>query len=316
MPEANPLCAAPRDARTPAVEWVVAFTELDSLAAFVASPSDGGTDGLRSLALESPEWASMLGERRVSRIQLGNEFCQRLLPSVRTLEAALEAATASGLAFGLTLPVLTDDGLDEADALLGRLPEGSEVTLNDWGLMRRVTRRFPGLRPTAGRLLCRTLKEPRAPSAAYLELGGHGFMTPGLEMLLARFGVDRVEIDVPPFARGQDLCVPQGRLSVHVPFGFATTGRICRIGNLARPMALKFATGHVCARECLTYWCGLARQRPNDAPMSLFQRGNTLFYRHTAAMTAALAGAIAAGSIDRVVVSGDWGEGRSTDIGA
>jgi hypothetical protein len=298
------------------VQWTLSFTEPESLVRCVRGLCDAATDWPGLFGLDCPEWASLLDRQRVARIHFGNEFCQRLLPSVRTLQTVLGATAASGLGFGLALPMLTDDSLEEADALLAMLPEGTEVTVNDWGSMRRLTRRFPGLRPTAGRLLCRMLKEPRAPSAAFLELGGHGFMTPGLESLLERFGVSRLEIDVPPFARGTDLHAQRGRISVHAPFGFATTGRICRIGNLHRPMARKFETGHICARECLTYWCELtARGDPHGGRMRLFQRGNTIFYRHTVTMTQALAEAVAAGSVDRVVISGDWNAAGRTDFG-
>lgn len=298
-------------------EIAVSFTGLDSLLRFVPrSAGAAGSDCLKFLGLEASELASIpLG--RVSRVHFGNEFCQRLLPSAKTLTAALAAVASCGLAFGLALPMLTDEGLERADALLALLPEGTEVTLNDWGLVRRLHRRFARLRPTAGRLLCRLLKEPRAPSAAYLELGGHGFMTPGFESLAARLGVGRVEMDVPPFASPSDISVTRGKLTVHVPFGFATTGRICRIGSLCRPMPRKFETGHVCARECLTYGTAAAEERGRTAERTgMFQRGNTLFYRHTAAMSAAVSGAITAGSVDRLVVSGDWHEARSTDIRA
>ncbi len=317
-PEASARGPGLRAVNRPAtVRWAVSFTEPDRLVRFLTSLCAAGTDWPRLLGLDLPEWAPMPDHQRVSRIHFGNEFCERLLPSARELQAAFGATSASGLDFGLALPMLTDGGIEEADVLLAMLPEGTEVTVNDWGLMRRLTRRFPGLRPTAGRLLCRMLKEPRAPSAAFLELGGHGFMTAGLERLLERFGVGRLEIDVPPFARSTDLCAQRGRISVHTPFGFATTGRICRIGNLHRPMERKFATGHTCARECLRYWWELsARQEPDDASMRIFQRGNTIFYRHTAAMTQALAGAVAAGSIDRIVISGDCNAARRADLGA
>lgn len=300
-----------------AVQWAVSFTAAQPLVHFVTLLRDAGTDWSALFGLDSREWTPLLDHPRVARIHFGNEFCQRLLPSVRALRTALDTTALSGLEFGFVLPMLTDDGLEEADVLLGMLPGGTEVTVNDWGLMRRLERRFPGLRPTAGRLLCRMLKEPRAPSSAYLELGGHGFMTPGLHRLLDRLGVTRLEIDVPPFARSRDLCAPRGRISVHAPFGFATTGRICRIGNLHRPMERKFATGHTCARECLGYGCELsARQAPDDGKIRIFQRGNTIFYRHTAAMAQALAGAVMAGSIDRIVISGDWNAARSAGLGA
>ncbi len=300
-----------------ALEWAVSFTETERLIRFAEGLGAAGSDWPERFGLGWTGQSMLPGGRRLMRIHFGNEFCQRLLPSPTVLETVLGAVGASGLGFGLVLPVLTDEGLEKADRLLQRLPEGTEVSVNDWGLMRRLTRSFPRLRPTAGRLLCKMLKEPRAPSAAYLQLGGRGFMTPGLERLLERFGVDRLEIDVPPFARGQELSVPRGRLSVHAPFGFVTTGRICRIGNLHRPVEHKFAAGHTCARECLAYWCELSPGRgPDEAKMSIFQRGNTIFYRHTTAMNEALAAAMAAGSMDRLVISGDWHADRRTPLGA
>ena len=298
-------------------EVAVSFTELESLMRFVTRSSENtGSDWLKFLGVEAPE-AAAVPVGRVARVHFGNEFCQRLLPSVGALSEALESVASTGFAFGLVLPMLTDDGIERADALLALLPEGTEVALNDWGMVRRLNLRFPRLQSTAGRLLCRMLKEPRAPSAAYLELGGHGFMTPGFEKLVARLGVGRVEMDVPPFASSDDMRVSRGKLTVHVPFGFATTGRICRIGSLCRPMGRKFQTGHVCARECLTYGTVMAATGGRTgAQTGIFQRGNTLFYRHTAEMAVALCGAIAAGSVDRLVVSGDWHEARSADLRA
>ena len=300
-----------------AIEWAVSFTEVERLVGFAEERAAAGSDWPERLGLEWTGRSALPGGRRLTRIHFGNEFCQRLLPSPTVLDTALQAARAAGLGFGFVLPVLTDEGLEKADRLLQRLPEGTEVSVNDWGLMRRLARDFPRLKPAAGRLLCKMLKEPRAPSAAYLQLGGRGFMTPGFERLLERFGVDRLEIDVPPFARGPDLSAPRGRLAVHAPFGFVTTGRICRIGNLRRPLPHKFAAGHTCARECLDYWCELSPGRAAaEANMSIFQSGNTIFYRHTPAMAEALAAAIAAGSIDRLVIAGDWHADRRAHLGA
>jgi hypothetical protein len=166
-------------------------------------------------------------------------------------------------------------------------------------------------------LLNRALKEPRAPSAQFMKLGGHGFMNPGFEGLLRRFGLSRLEIDVPPFATPQDLCALGRRISVHVPFGFTTFGRICRIGSTHQPPVRKFATGHNCARECLAYAASMESPRePRGSEIRIFQRGNTIFYRHTPAMRAVVADAIAAGFVDRVIVSGDWNEAGSADLSA
>jgi hypothetical protein len=300
-----------------APEAAVAFTGADRLARFVSAiAADPVADWPRLLGLGDGQ-LDFVGARRVSRIHFGNEFCERLLPSRAAVESALELVTGAALGFSLAMPMLTDDGIEAAEALLAALPDGSEVVVNDWGLMRRVRRHFPGLVASAGRLLCRMLKEPRAPSASFMELGGHGFMSPGLEALLGRLGVSRLEIDLPPFARPEDLRAPNRLVSVHVPFGFSTTGRICRIGSLHQASARKFATGHRCARECLTYVTAMETPRaPRGSGTHLFQRGNTILYRHTLAMNTALADAIAARMVDRIVVSGDWNETRRPDLSA
>lgn len=302
----RPGTPAPVPTGAAAVHCAVSFSEVEPLVRFAASVGAGAPDGTAGLAASAPEWAALLAARPPLRLQFGNEFCQRLLPSIAALERALGAASAAGLAFGLVLPMLTDAGIERAERLLGRLPPDTEVTVNDWGVLRRLARGFPALRATAGRLLCRMLKEPRAPSAAYLHLGGHGFATPGLQTLLERFGIERVEVDVPPFVQADDLRGSSRQLSVHAPLGFATTGRICRIGNLRCSAARQFATGHTCARECLSYWSELSiARRAGSESLRLLQRGNTIFYRHSVPMARALAAVLAAGAADRLVLPGE-----------
>jgi len=299
------------------LELAIAFTDPDRLDRFISAIcADPSGERPAKIGLAGAGLGA-LGTWRVSRVHFGNEFCERLLPSRAEFESVIKLISAAGVGFSLVAPMLTDDGLDAAQQLLEALPDDSEVVANDWGLMRRVRRRFPRLRLSAGRLLCRMLKEPRAPSAQYMELGGHGFMNPGFEGLLRRFGVSRLEIDVPPFATVEDLRAPGHRVSVHVPFGFTTVGRICRIGSLHQPPARKFATGHNCARECLSYVTAMESPRePRGSDLRVFQRGNTIFYRHTTAMSAVVADAIGAGMVDRVIVSGDWNEAGSANLSA
>jgi hypothetical protein len=306
------------DAGAALAEVAVAFTDSARLKRFITAISEHPRcDWPPLIGLNRGDFAPLSEECRVSQIHFGNEFCERLLPSRAVLDSALNAVRAARLDFSLVVPPLTDAGLDAVDGLFETLPDGAGIVANDWGLMMRVRRRFPKLELSAGRILCRMLKEPRAPSAQYMELGGHGYMTPGLQALLRRFTVSRVNIDVPPFASVDDLRGADGRVSVHVPFGFTTVGRICRIGCLHQQAADKFATGHNCARECLSYAAAMESPRERHASdLRLFQRGNTIFYCHTPAMGAVVADAIAAGIIDRVIVSGDWNETRRTNYGA
>ena len=140
----------------PAPELAVAFTDVDRLKRLIAATSsDPSGDWLPMIGLSDAAFAPLIGSRRVSRVHFGNEFCERLLPSRSVLDSVVKLVSGAGLGFSLVTPTLTDDGLGAVEELLDAVPDGGEVVVNDWGLMRRRRHRFPRLRASAGRLLCK-----------------------------------------------------------------------------------------------------------------------------------------------------------------
>jgi hypothetical protein len=264
---------------------------------------------------DDPDVRSLVDGEPVSMLQFGNAFCERLLPSKASLRRALAWAERANLGFSLVTPTLTDAGIKRLRALARGLPEGTEIVANDWGAVRLVRAEFPSLAVVVGRVLCKMLKDPRVPSAKWTQLGACSLGAPGFRALLARFRVDRVETDLPPFPRPEELEAPGLKLAVHAPFGFATKGRVCRIGSLGHAPARKFALDHGCRKECLTYVAELERSVGGSAGPGLrcIQRGNAIFYRHSPSMTGVLATMVEAGKVDRVVISGDWNESRRAD---
>lgn len=257
-------------------------------------------------------FVTALAEDVITQLRIGNEFCETLLPAETLLATAVRQADAAGLALALVTPVLSDDGLARLAPLLGRLPAGSEVVGNDLGVLRYVGRCRPDLRLVAGRLLCKMIKDPRLPSATWAKLYPHGVHSPHFAKLLARLGVGRLEMDVPPFADATDFRGGEMAVAVHVPYGFAVRGRTCKIGSLHAAPSDKFAPGEPCRRECLAY--GASLRRPgNEDDLPTFQRGHTIFYAHSSQMSAALATAVAGGSVDRLILPGDWNEDRRAD---
>lgn len=293
---------------TPApIDCAIAFTDIAALRAY--APAAGS-------AQRDPQFlarAGLPGSGRIVQLRFGNEFCQRLLPSRAAVRQGLQLAARHGFGFALALPILTDAGLVRAERLLAELPDGAEVAVNDWGLMRLMSRSFAHLQIIAGRQLCRLLKDPRAPPAAGTG-PQRGWVNPGLATLLLRLRARRLELDIPPFASPLERAVPGMRLSAHAPFGFVTTGRICRLGNLRQEPARRFAPEHGCNRECLTYCVRISRRSAHADSLPLLQRGNTIFYRHGDSSRSALAAALAAGTIDRLVLPGDWHADRRADL--
>ncbi|MAG58004.1 MAG: hypothetical protein CMJ83_17095 [Planctomycetes bacterium] len=256
--------------------------------------------------------ALQLGEV-VARIHFGNEFCERLVPTTRELEAAIEQTRDAGKAISLLTPMASDRTLRRLRGLFEILPDGAEVVANEWGALRLLAREFPLLAPVAGRRLCRMIKDPRLPSPDWTRLTPHGVYSGRFLDLLSTFGVRRIEVDVPPFASAADLRASSMKLSVHAPYGYVASGRICRIGSTGLGRGEKFVTAHACAKECLSYVSGMTR--PEAAPgadLCTFHRGNTLFYRHSVEMAHALVDAIDAAAVDRLVIPRDWHEARRT----
>lgn len=262
----------------------------------------------------------------VGRLHLGNEFCERLIPSATVLRRAIGLAEAAGLKLTFATPSAHDAGLARLCRLLRLLPGGAEVVVNDYGVLRLLRREFPALEPVAGRQLCKAIKDPRLPTEQWARLNPGGVDAPAFGGMLGRLGIRRIELDVPPYARPGDLRAGGLALSVHAPFGYAVRGRICRIGSLRFDGQAKFRPGLACSKECLRYACRM--MRPGDwldRDLESFQRGNTIFYRHDAGMRHAMWRAVANGWVDRIVLPGDWRgptfadameEGRHADHGA
>lgn len=246
-----------------------------------------------------------LAERPITRLSIGPDCCERLLPSRALLEAALAFAASRGLGVSLASPLMADAALETLRALLGRLPAGAEAVANDWGTLHLVAAEFPALVPVAGRMLCKMVKDPRLPTAEWARLYPHGVHAAPFGAVLARLGVQRIEMDAAPFATAADFAGGRLPVGVHAPFGVATKGRTCRIGALHRDNGEKFAPAFGCSRECLTYTTAL--QRPQaDTDLETRMRGTAMLYRHSPAMAAAVLDAANGGSVDRIILSGDW----------
>ena len=247
-----------------------------------------------------------LTEGPLRRLQFGAEFCETLLPTEAQLAHVIDLVGRHGLGLSLATPLCSDAGLARVKSLLRLLPAGAEVVANDWGVLAVIARDFPKLAAVAGRILCKMIKDPRLPSADWGRLYPHGVHARGFTAMLKRLGVGRIDMDVPVFAVPKDFQSPTLAVSVHVPYSFTVKGRSCKIGSLNQPAAAKFATGHDCRRECLTYAATLVRPEKGDADLPTVQRGTTIFFRQSADMAAAVAEAAAAGWVSRLIVAGDW----------
>jgi hypothetical protein len=202
-----------------------------------------------------------------SRVYVGNETCEQLLPTPRAVGAWAAATRQGRLALSLVLPPLSRDGLAKAAeavrALEGAGAADSEVVANDWGTVHRLRFRHPGLTIVLGRLTLKMLRDPRiaehfdspqAPAAARAALCRSGELAPGFRALMERYGIGRREVDpfLQPLESDEWGCRTE-KISVHFPYLFVTMGRACLPGSMHREPGEKFIPGAPCRTECRKY---------------------------------------------------------------
>src|SRR5262245_50907938 len=107
------------------------------------------------------------GSIKFSRCIYGNEFCEHLIPSTQQLEAVLQSARDRGLSLTFVSPYVSDEGIETLRPLLELLnnaPTECEVVFNDWGVLNLLQSEFPRLTPVQGRLMNKSLRDPRVTS--------------------------------------------------------------------------------------------------------------------------------------------------------
>jgi hypothetical protein len=252
------------------------------------------------------------------RVYVGNETCERLLPTPQAIGSWVASARKGRLAMSLVLPPLSRDGLAKAEESVRALEgvEASEVVANDWGTVHRLRSRHPGIPIVLGRLTHKMLRDPRlaeyfnspqAPMAARSALCGSGELAPGFRSLMERYGIGRREIDpfLQPLEEGEWEDHPS-MLSIHLPYQFVTMGRACLLGAMHREATGRFIPGASCRLECRKYAVEfrLPVAGGNGAGKSLLNRGNAYYHAVPASVTERILGRLPfRRQVDRIVVT-------------
>ncbi|HEX9190543.1 MAG TPA: hypothetical protein VF847_00495 [Candidatus Deferrimicrobiaceae bacterium] len=252
-----------------------------------------------------------------SRVYIGSETCDRLLPSRRELEAWVAASSSSAWGLTLVLPPVGTEAQEralETVRVLTGVP-GAEVVANDWGTVHRLTSRHAGLAIVLGRLTHKMLRDPRlaehfdspeAPAVARSALCRSGELAPGFRMLMDRYGLRRREID--PYLQpiGEEWEGREEKLSLHLPYLFVTMGRSCLPGAMHRGRTEQFVAGGPCRTECRRHAVEFRLPDPggNGGGKRLLALGNGFYHAVSPdVMERILALLPARRQVDRIVVA-------------
>lgn len=231
-----------------------------------------------------PQWRGMLPDGRAVALYFGTEFCEDRLPDADAALRCCELAREHDLEPTLATPLVSPQGLERIDRLLAAIVEGGHhpaVVFNDWGVLELVRARQPTLPLRAGRLVNRSLRDPRgyrdAPSGAATHDGARYAR---VRSLLRDLGVAALETDADLeggfLGDGDGDARPLGR-ALHLPFTYAASGRGCPLKAALYPEGGGFAKAFAdpCPVPC--HGKPLAVHRP-DTALPHWRAGNTLFY--------------------------------------
>lgn len=233
-----------------------------------------------------------------SRVYFGAEFCQNLIPDAEDVRNAAGILKRRSRELTFVTPPVTGRGLDKLELIFDYMNEdlpGSEVVVNDWGVLGLLRQRFPGLETVLGRLLTKQKRDPKAVDILFNRqkakrifnesAGRHMLMIPRQtpDSLLEHYrqsvinvkyfqgflrsnNIKRVEVD--NLLWGMDISMPKGmQVSIYFPYGYITTTRMCGLINL---------TYSRCDRQCDKFYLSYKYPWGN---FKYYMRGNTVFYR-------------------------------------
>lgn len=221
------------------------------------------------------------------RIYIGDEFCERRLPSILTLENIYNRYSERNLQLTLATPYLTNEGIEKLtqilDFIIAENINMKEIVINDWGalqLLKSYNNRFQII---LGRILVsRYLKEEHSQKMAqrYSQNGENTkfyylFPDSFLDFIKIQ-NISRLEFNsYYHLAMTQKQLLEYGfKTHIYFPFVYLTTSRYCNCTNGYNSYFRNAIEN--CDEECQEYVAVMTNRR---FPGGIFTKGNAYFIK-------------------------------------
>jgi len=233
----------------------------------------------------APAWRALLPDGATVALYFGTEFCEDRLPQVDEATAFCRLARDRGWEPTLLTPLVSPHGLAAVGRLLAALAVDGlapAVVFNDWGVLGLLRDKHASLPRRAGRLVNRSLRDPRAWGAAPAGKATHDASRYArLRAFLERQGVVALESDMDLeggyLGDGRDAAGAGLARALYLPFTFAASGRACPLKARLYPEDRGFsrALADRCPAPCRSGPLPVPR---DDTALPMWRGGNTVFY--------------------------------------
>ena len=257
------------------------------------NPLEVGLDHLKAFCEENGICAGDKIEFDFDRVYTGDEFCVNRLPDTNELKDIIQVCGDSHKGLSFLLPPLTNVSVEKCRPLFQLLRrEGIDIetVVNDMGTLFYLKENYPDFSLSMGRLFNKGFKDPRfkpANNCAGLSddmrqlLNESTFDQPEVMDMARQLAVARMERDLFPFENKIEEQHGEIGRSIYFPFGYITSGRVCRLSAMSKKGRKKFLINS----DCNQYCNGLPLLLKNgDTGFTLVQNGNTVFYLYPPAV--------------------------------
>jgi hypothetical protein len=216
------------------------------------------------------------------RIYIGNETCEKLIPSIAHIEKVLN----SNKELTLLTPYVTESGLiklrDIFVALNNKKLKTIEVVANDYGVLYELTK-YEFITPVLGRLLNKTKRATGINNTDILQeeyrffRGSNVFNNAAYRQhLMNDLGVFRCECDYPSFGLEFPNIDDEMRYSVYYPWVYVTSSRACPFAAMNQNESEQFKLSGPCDKECLEFYQAWQSEDPHMSG-NIHAIGNAVF---------------------------------------
>ncbi|MEE3450840.1 MAG: hypothetical protein VZR27_09135 [Acutalibacteraceae bacterium] len=208
------------------------------------------------------------------RLYIGSYFCSQYFLKMDFLSEIKKLIDKKHIFLTLVIPIISEKDLEKSKEQIRHILEElpiDEVTVNDVGMLSALFA-IPQIRINLGRLFFKDARDIRLP--AYYHCTLRPSLLNQLSDYRSRYGVQYAELD--PICSVMDLRNETDvKLAIHGPFGYLTTGNICKYASISKDIKCKFRPNISCNKECQRVYETYTKTLPD---YELYRIGRAVYF--------------------------------------
>ncbi|MBU1137217.1 hypothetical protein KKD72_02530 [Patescibacteria group bacterium] len=206
--------------------------------------------------------------KKYTRIYFGNEFCPRLLPDRKEIDAVVKFIKEKKLKLTFLTSWVDSESLNSMKKTVKYIMGKEildEVVVNDYGMINYLNRRYPLCKIVLGRAIALFVSSLSTDNFFY------------------KMGIRRIEYNDLEIIRSLSRKIADSKISYYYPYSIVSASRYCPVADIFRNKSRNHGITR-CLRECLTI--GELKVRSSIFLKPSILKGNVQFVKNRVSLKA------------------------------